>query len=404
MNPFSTPEVATASDEQRHFRAFLVDEETRRVVDHVIADLLIPNATIQRGGIRAAIEALGAQRSPKLLLVDISEAQLPISAIDELAEVCEPGIAVIALGERNDVGIFRDLIQHGISDYLVKPISASLLQRSLLTAMGASSPVKQNDRLGRLIVVAGARGGVGSTMLATGIAWSIANDRRRRVALVDLDLQHGSAALALDLEPSHGLREALEHPNRIDDLFVDRTMIRHSETLHVLSSEEPLSEPMALDLGAVAMLLKELRNRFHYVVVDLPRLTSALTLQTLQAATNLVLVTDLSLAGMRDTLRFTTLMPSLNAACQVTLTANKVGEHRQGEMGRAEFEAGIGRKLDVMIPFDARVVAAALNVGRPIGTSRNRVADAVAKVVTCTIGSTAAKGPRKLRLLPAWVR
>ena len=403
MNPFASSDTAVAGDE-RHFRAFLTDEESRRVVDHVIADLLIPNATIQRGGIRAAIEHLGAQRSPKLLLVDITEAQLPISAVDELAEVCEPGVAVIALGDRNDVGLFRDLIQHGVSDYLVKPISASLLQRSLLTAMGASSPARQNDRLGRLIVVAGARGGVGGTLMATGIAWSIANERRRRAALIDLDLQHGSAALALDLEPSHGLREALEHPSRIDDLFVDRTMVRHSETLHVLSSEEPLGEPLAPDLTAVAMLMKELRNRFHYVVVDLPRLTSALTLQTLQAATNLVLVTDLSLAGMRDTLRFATLMPSLNAACQMTLVANKVGEHRQGEMGRAEFEAGIGRKLDVIVPFDPRVVAAALNVGRPIGASRNRVADGIAAVVQAALGSTAGKSRRGLRLWPVRVR
>ena len=107
--------------------------------------------------------------------------------------------------------------------------------------------------------------------MATSVAWLIAHDRRRRVALVDLDLQFGTVALSLDLEPSHGLREALENPNRIDGLFMDRVLIQHSERLFVLSAEESPDETLLLDYGAVELLMTELRNKFHYVVVDIPR-------------------------------------------------------------------------------------------------------------------------------------
>ena len=108
-------------------------------------------------------------------------------------------------------------------------------------------------------------------MLATSVAWLIAHERRRRVALVDLDLQFGTVALSLDLEPSHGLREALENPNRIDGLFMDRVLVQHSERLFVLSAEESPDETLLLDYGAVELLMTELRNKFHYVVVDVPR-------------------------------------------------------------------------------------------------------------------------------------
>ena len=84
---------------------------------------------------------------------------------------------------------------------------------------------------------------------------------------------------------------------------MDRVLIQHSERLFVLSAEESPDETLLLDYGAVELLMTELRNKFHYVVVDVPRSPNACTQQVLQSATDLLLVTDLSLAGMRDTMR-----------------------------------------------------------------------------------------------------
>lgn len=389
-------DIAGAAGEQRQFRAFIQDDATRQAVDQAVRELAIPNASVHKGGIVEATRMLGEQRSPRLLVVDLSGIELPLSAVNELAEVCEPGVTVIAIGDRNDVGLFRDLINNGVSDYLVKPLTPALVQKSLLNVVESATQGRQSDRRGRLVAVSGARGGVGATMVATGLSWSIANRRRRRVALVDLDLQFGTVALALDLEPSPGLREALEHPGRIDALFIERAMVRQSDTLYVLSGEESLSDPMISDTSSLDILLKELRNKFHYVVVDLPRQVSAATQYVVQNATNLILVTDLSLAGMRDTLRQLSLLPTSNAACQVTIVANRVGEYRDGEIARKEFEAAIGRPIDFLVPFDARSVATATNVGRPVVDARNKVAEALQQVTERVAGSPSAPQGRKL--------
>jgi pilus assembly protein CpaE len=399
MNAQAAPESLPGTDERRHLRAFVTDEETRKVVDHVVADLMIAHAAVQRGGIADAIRELGIQRSPRILLVDIADAEMPLSAVNELAEVCEPGVTVITVGDRNDVGLFRDLINRGVSDYLVKPITPDLLQKSLLGALDSSGQSRQSSRLGRLIAVTGTRGGVGATLVATGLSWSIAHKRRRRVALVDLDLQFGTAALALDLEPSHGLREALEHPNRIDSLFIERAMIKQSDTLHVLSSEESLNEALLPDYAALDMLLKELRNKFHFVIVDLPRLVSPCTQHVLQSATNFVLVTDLSLAGMRDGLRYLSVLPGINASCQTVLCANRVGEYRQGEIGRAEFEGAVGRPIDFCIPFDAKSVAAAVNVGQPMAGGNSKVASGLHELAERLCGGSG-PAPSRFALWP----
>jgi pilus assembly protein CpaE len=218
------------------------------------------------------------------------------------------------------------------------------------------------------------------------------------VALVDLDLQYGTVALALDLEPCHGLAEALEQASRIDSLFIDRLMIQHSDTLFVLSGEEAIAEPIMPDIAALDLLIKELRNKFHYVVVDLPRQVTSSTQHILSAAGNLVIVTDLSLAGMRDTLRQLTAMPTVNAACQLTICANRCGEYRHGEISRKEFEAGIGRSIDFVLPFDGKSVAAAANVGQPVAAGTSKVALGIAEITDKIAGSTAA-----LSVRPSWL-
>lgn len=393
------------AQERLQLRAFVADAETRAVIAQVAGDLMITGASIHNGTVRDAITVLGRERSPRILIVDISASELPLSDIDELAEVCEPGVSVIAIGERNDVGLFRELIHHGITDYLVKPVTATLLQRALVQAVEGQAPhQRQTGRLGRIVAVMGARGGVGATMVATSLAWSIATSRHRRVVLFDLDLQFGSVALALDLDPANGLRDAVENPSRIDGLYLDRTLVRHSDTLYVLGAEEPLDDVVRADRDAVGLLLQELQAKFHFVIVDLPRQISVATQQVLQSATNLVLVSDLSLAGMRDTLRIVQLMHALNVGCTVNVVINKGGEYRAGEIPKSEFERGIGRSVDLVLPFDARRVCAAINSGRPVASTSGPVAEQLRELAERICGNKAAGRTGLLKRLLAMVR
>jgi pilus assembly protein CpaE len=388
----ATAERSDAGSQRDEFLAFCADSEAYTVVDQVVGEMMLQHASIREGGVKEAVKYLKEHRSPSLLLIDLSKSELPLSDINSLADVCEPGVTVVALGDRNDCAMFRDLLAHGVADYLIKPITPALLQKSLTSATEHTGALKSSSRLGKLVAVTGTRGGVGATMVATSIAWLIAHERRRKVALVDLDLQFGTVALSLDLEPSHGLREALENPNRIDGLFMDRVMVQHSERLYVLSAEESPDESLLLDFNALELLITELRNKFHYVLVDLPRTPNPCSQQILQNATDLVLVSDLSLAGMRDTMRMAGLLPTTNAACNALLIVNRSGEHKHGEMPRAEFEKGVGRKLDLVLPFDARTVAAATNFGQAVAATKGPVAGGLRQIAERLCGPQTGDG------------
>ena len=402
QDPVPAATAGTGAQEQRQFRAFVQDDATRQVVDQVSASWRSRTPRCTRAASREATRLLGEQRSPRLLVVDISGVELPLSAVNELAEVCEPGVTVIAIGDRNDVGLFRDLINNGVSDYLVKPIAPALMQKSLLNVVESATQGRQNDRRGRLVAVAGARGGVGATMLATGIAWTIANRRRRRVALVDLDLQFGTVALALDLEPSPGPargagasgpdRRAVHRPRHDQAvrhaLRAQRRGIagrpgggRHLLARHPAqgaAQQIPLCRGRPAAAGLAGDAVRRCRTR--------PIWSWSPTCRWPACATRC--------GSWR-------LLPTTNAACQVTVVANRVGEYREGEIARKEFEAAIGRPIDFVIPFDAKSVAAATNVGQPVVEGRGKVADGDPAGHRARAPATPRPAkPRRLRLWP----
>ena len=380
-------------DKRDNFLAVVGDEETEAVVKAVIGEMMLPFANVHRGTVRNATDMLMSRRSPKVLLVDISRSDLPVSDMNGLAEACEPGVMVLAIGERNDVGLFRDLISLGVTDYLVKPLSRDLLSRSLAGLVEGRSetpaPARSAGRSGRVIAVTGARGGTGATTFAVNLAWTLANERARRVALVDLDLQFGTASLMLDMKAGQGLREALENPSRIDSLFVERSMARHGERLFVLAAEEPLFDDTTPRLEGVERLLDILKAQFHYVIVDVPRGQQSVARLVASQATAMAVVCDPTLASARDAARISASARADVASQRVYVVANRIGAHKKGELTMEELEKALNRSVDVRVPFDPQMSLRAATLGEPVAAKGGPVAEGVQHLVAEISGSIA---------------
>ena len=271
-SPLQTPGPIEKAASRARLMAFVLDGESEALLSSCLAQLPVPPPMIRRGGLAGAIRYLGAERSPERIIVDISGAEMPASQLHDLAELCEPGVIVIAIGDKNDIALYRDLVRAGVSEYIVKPVTAQLLVKALIGAPASDEGSPISRKLGKVVAVVGSRGGVGATTLAIHLALHLANQQSRRVMLLDLDLHTGDCALALNLRPTPGLREALANPLRIDSVFLDRTMAIHGERLFVLSAEEPLRIDTEFTAEAVDKLVGVLRTQFHYIVADVPRI------------------------------------------------------------------------------------------------------------------------------------
>src|SRR5271169_2161554 len=157
--------------------AFVADRRTEASLRTGLSQLSWPQAIIiKRGGIERAIQHLGMERSPETIIIDISGTAMPATRVHELADICEPGVTVIAIGDRNDIGLYRDLKEAGVSEYIFKPATPELLAKALSpqpAGAGRSGAISQ--KLGKMVALVGARGGVGTTVLAINLARYLAD-------------------------------------------------------------------------------------------------------------------------------------------------------------------------------------------------------------------------------------
>lgn len=348
------------------FMGFVLDEDSVGSLRGWAERQGYPAAVVQQGGIEMLERMMGSSPAPRMVMVDIDEQTDPAAAIARLTKICGGECRLVALGSKNDVGLYRSILNAGAVDYLVKPLSPEGLNQALVAAM-RSSVVKREAREARVIVFVGARGGIGTSTIALNTAWLMAHELKQTVALLDLDLQFGTSSLALDLDPGHGLPDIVSSPNRVDALMIASSLVSESDRFSILCAEEPLDEPTHVESSAIAALLNEMKGNFDIIVIDLPRLLLAPQRRLLTLAQDVVIVSDLTLAGVRDTLRIKGCLNVLLCPARVTTVASRVNASGAGQITRATFEKGLKGTIDIIVPEDAASLTTAANSGKSLG-------------------------------------
>ncbi|WP_119166817.1 AAA family ATPase [Algihabitans albus] len=357
-----------------HFAALVTDDVSLAACQKLADANGWPRRAICYGNIDSIQPLLDASKLPKLLVVDLDGAAETASLLPALAQRVAQGGALVAIGSMNDVTLYRHLLTAGAADYLLKPLdpetliaAAADVSRMAGQIRGSAGPAGASSAQGRLSLISGVRGGVGASTIAVNLAWIMAHELGMKTCLLDLDLHFGISALALDLEPGYGLREALESPERMDSLMLVSSMVKESETLSVLGAEEPIENSIRLDPVAVAQLIDELTGTFEAVVVDLPRGLLASQTELLGRADDLLMVTDLSLAGIRDCGRIRSAVEAAGSQARLMTVASRVGKDRPCQIDESNFERSLGGKLASTVPEDVKTLAACANAGKAIG-------------------------------------
>jgi len=389
--PFHAARTATLRDP---FTAFVCDDATADMLRPIAVEHGWSPEKVNKGGLRNAVQTLSVSASPSILFVDLSESGDPLSDINGLAEVCEPGTVVIAAGQVNDVRLYRDLVASGIQDYLLKPFTADQLRDAFahaqLTISGPRLSENATEKPNVTAAVIGVRGGVGASTIASSLAWLMGDKGGRSTALLDLDIHFGTGALSLDLEPGRGLTDAIENPSRIDGLFIERAMVRANDKLCVLSAEAPLNQSVLSDGSAFFQLQEEIRHAFEGTVIDLPRNMLVQFPHLIGDVNVIVIVVDFTLAATRDAIRVLSWLKANAAQARVVVVANRVLGSVQ-EVSRKDFEHSIERKVDVLMPFEPKAAMQAAKLGQPLAksTKSSKLSQPLGQLLTLTLEQAA---------------
>lgn len=339
---------------------FTDNPEICDAVARILSSGAVQRVSVLEGGIAAALEA--PMPDAPTTVVDVSASPDPVTDVAMLSEVLRGRI--VALGPINDVAFYRSLVAAGAADYMVIPPTDDMLVEAL-TPPKEKPKEEAGASTTRATAVIGARGGVGATTVALNVAWYLAHNLGQRTGLIDLDLHFGTCALCLDLLPGRGLRDALDNPERIDPLFIASAMVNESENLFILGGEEPLEQKSELNAYAVDPLITALKSNFSTLVYDLPRSVAVYHPRIVQTSTDVLIVTDFSLCGMRDVLRLKSFVNDFSNELDAKIVAIESKEKR-GNLSQKDFEKGIEGEIDFVIPYDPALANSSANGGKAI--------------------------------------
>lgn len=350
------------------FVAFLQDDASVQEMQGVLQADMVTDTHVEKGGIDAAIAWLQKQeKSPQRLLVDISASARALDDLGRLADACDPSVQVYVVGDRNDVGLYRNLLERGVQDYLVKPLSADLIRRILVR--DKSSSVRQG-RYGKCVAVIGTRGGVGTSTVAAHLARTLGQGGiRRRVVYVDLNVYDGCGPGIMGHTGGTALQDVLNNISRLDHQYLERSLAEVGPDLFVLAAEMNYSDEFIPTADAIRQLLDALTQYFHYVVVDMPSRSGPLADSVLARAGLVCLLADPSVHSARVLARLSRHIEARANRPTVLPILNHPWVPTRNQVRDSDFKEASSHPIRVNIAHDPKGPALAENLAQALSGS-----------------------------------
>lgn len=373
----------STSDLPHNLVAFVNDPVSEQIIWNVIREMNMAYAEAKMGNISDVLEFLKTSRSPKVLIVDVSNSELPLGDIEKVKEFSAPNISIIVIGSRNEVGLFRDLKASGVVDYIVKPLSNALLKRALEEANGVKNEITKE---GKLIHVMSATGGAGATTVVANVGWLLANRRFKRTLVMDLDFLYGTTNLLLDVKSENAYLDILESPDKIDDYFTETILRKCTQRLYYLGGLCDLVRGIQVDINAFDALMTTLKKQFNYILVDAQRDVSEINKVSMKKAECFVIMVEMTMASAQNAARLLEFLSVEHSGKKIIIIDNKSGLSSSGAITKESFEEVIGRKIDYVMPLDETITLAAANIGQPLVVSEGPLTEVLNEIADDILG------------------
>lgn len=364
---------ATTDPNSVDVAVFALDEETRSVLQQGLSDFNFRNLRIEPGDVRTATKIYKKTKSPNLLIVDISNSELPLSEIQELANVCAPTVQVIVVGTIDTVGLYRSLIHQGVSDYLVKPLSKNLFSGVFKKILTPDEPLGAVSATGKTIGIYGVSGGVGATCLTGALGDILSRELHRKIMLIDLNLHKGDLGLQFDKNGEKGLTELLVSPERMDDVFLERTSTSIGSRLDLLNSDDDWNSEVKILPSAIENLLGHLRQHYHFTILDIMPQPSHYSLEIFASTDIRILMLSPSLAALRNSKKILNYLSLKQSRASTLVVLSHTRPMNNQFLSVEKIEKYIGRTIDYQFPFDGRNVAKAMAHGGPLSHHKGKI-------------------------------
>lgn len=307
-----------------------------------------------------------SQTQPDIGIVALDHNSEQALALVHKVTTLAPGCSLICVSSSTDGNLILQAMRSGAKEFLAQPVRFEDLLGALeRISHRRFSSGDSKARKSKVLAVAGATGGVGTTSLAVNLGCALAHNPHYSVALVDLDLSLGDADVFLDTIPDYTLIDVAQNVTRLDFTLLKRSLTKHSSGLFLLPRPIQMEDAALISADDLQRVIGLLRATFTHLVLDLSKGYSPVDIMAMEMADEILLVTQLDLPCLRNVVRLLLSFNEMDGmADKVKVIVNRIGLDNSISLKKAQ--ETIGREIYWQVPNDYRTMVEVRNNGVPL--------------------------------------
>jgi len=314
-----------------------------------------------------------SDQMPDVVFLDLAREPEPFFAFANQLRRMKPTIKLIACSAAvpPQPSLLLEAMRSGVQDFLGKPVQPDSL-KDLLVRMAQDLNTKEFPSQDKLIVVMGAKGGVGTTTVAVNLGVQLASFANKRTVLLDFARPLGNVHLLLDQHPKFGIRDAVDSLDRLDSHFLAGLLTRHKTKLEVLGGTTQPEEWQSIDVNVLDRVVNVTQNAFDIVLVDIGSQFSTDWAAILRMARMILIVAEANVPSLWTLERRLLALKGFGISQErARIIINRW--HKGDDEVLKSIQKDISRPIFASLPNDFRKASQAVNLGTPILENHNNV-------------------------------
>jgi len=314
-----------------------------------------------------------ADQMPDVVFLDLSREPEPFFAFANQVRRTRPTVKLIACSAAvpPQPSMLLEAMRSGVQDFLGKPVQAESL-KDLLVRVSQDLNTRELPSQDKLIVVMGAKGGVGTTTVAINLGVQLATFARKRTVLLDFARPLGNVHLLLDLHPRFGIRDAVDSLERLDSHFLGGLLTKHKTKLEILGGTTQPEEWQHIDVNVLDRVVNVTQNAFDIVLLDMGSQFSTEWSTILRMARMILIVAEANVPSLWTLERRLLALKGFGIPQErARIIINRW--HKGDDEVLKSIQKDINRPIFASLPNDFRKASQAVNLGTPIQENHNNM-------------------------------